>query len=175
MTTTGRSSRKPNPLRPSTTKRMVALLTSPFGTCRSGCSTNLKSSSPGRERPWRRRGGSRRRENGPRHGENRSRDPHNCEPEPHHDRHPSGGFHPSDFILWRMTQRARGRRPVLPSISIPSLVASAQRQPSPRRWCRIPFVWSVTGELQLPRHSGALDQPPCARGATAKVRRMTAQ
>ena len=166
--------KEPNPPRPSTTRSRAAPSTSPFGTCRSGCSTNPKSLSPGRGRRWRRRAGSRRSGTG-RAGENRSRDPHNCEPEPHHDRHPSGGFHPSDFILWRMTQRARGRRPVLPSISIPSLVASAQRQPSPRRWCRIPFVWSVTGELQLPRHSGALDQPPCAQGATAKVRRMTAQ
>jgi hypothetical protein len=46
--------------------------TSPFGACRSGCSTNPMNLSPGRERRWRRRVGSPPRENGQPQGENQN-------------------------------------------------------------------------------------------------------
>ena len=57
-----------------TTRRRALPSTCPSGACRSGCSTNPMSSSPGRERRWRRRTALRPSENGRRQDENQRLD-----------------------------------------------------------------------------------------------------
>src|ERR1051326_7743661 len=72
MTTTKRSSRRPNPCRRSITRSRAAPSTCPFGASRSGCSMSLMSLSCGRVPRWPRQGGSPSKENGHRYGESPS-------------------------------------------------------------------------------------------------------